>query len=789
MIQFNGLIGGLMRKLSVFLCVLVLMLFAFQSCSLWEDLIGGNEKKDKKDGNDLVIETENKQGNLVIGENDDVNPGNFEVVSLTDVSDVDNNGNFEVGGNLSDKYQILLIKKPQNKLPVYIGIYDPVTKEVRADATTTAMALTLLNPYLVYTTQTQRLNYLTSVQTNGLFSGLVDLLNEAYASDPDHALDYEVNPRIYQLSVQIMKSTMESLGGMTKAVGAQSLEAPYIQDLSGADIEFVNPRRIYYVGGIYPNGGALDDVVTIEKSGPITSFSWGWPPDFSSAVVGTDYDLGNGTFDINITKGMDYSKVGQWDDPVGRATKLNTAQAIVYFMDLLTGYNEMMEPEELDISISSSYAAAMTRSMNERNTEDFISNFCDLMYNNSDNIAEWLLGAQSDAGEEFIESCTMVLKNAVFVFQLMGFVNENGPFYWELVQAPGEITYRVVQSNGSISEQQENNPPMAEFTIDPPAGIVGTFFNLDASLSVDDIDPASSLMYRWDIESDGDWDNDWTSSPTATVDYDEAGSYLITLQVKDSAGLIGSITHRVNVGGGAGTATHVKLFQDGTPWSSNAMITMLETLGFTEGPGSNQYEVIPSTDMSSVTLIPGTDLVIVANDQNNAFYANYAANQVRFTNFVFMGGSLFWEACDRGWASGDLVSQGVVLPGNITLNYNYDNYNYVTDQNLPLVSGLPDQLDHNYASHESFTNLSDGTTVYCRDSEQRPTLIEYNLGGGWIIVTGQPLEHQYDNNYGAADDMSQLLPRIVSYFTGKQLSKELPKPLSKGSGRSSGSYK
>ena len=139
-----------MRKLSVLLCVFCLLMLTIQSCSLWDDLIG-NSKDDKKDNGNIIIDTETKHGNLVIGENDDVDPGNLEVISLTDIADVSDNGNFEVGGNLSDKYQVMIIKKPANKLPIYIGIYDPITKEVKADATTTAMALTMTLPSLSVT--------------------------------------------------------------------------------------------------------------------------------------------------------------------------------------------------------------------------------------------------------------------------------------------------------------------------------------------------------------------------------------------------------------------------------------------------------------------------------------------------------------------------------------------------------------------------------------------------------------------------------------------------------------
>ncbi|MFP4548422.1 MAG: PKD domain-containing protein [Fidelibacterota bacterium] len=771
-----------MKKNFLWILWIVSLLFMVQSCSLFEDLLGISEDND--DEKEVAIETEDKSGILIITDDANVDVKDFQVITLTNIDDLGENGEFEVKGNISDKIQILIFKKQSKNLPVYIGLFDPVTKKVTANDTTTALALTLLNPYLVYTTQTQRQQYIEAVRYHENFDDLLALLNQAYASDADNALNYEVNPRIYQTAVVIMKGVMEQLGGMAKAMGVQELEPPSIQDVTGTKVNFVNPRRIYYAAGINENGN-LKDVVTLEKSAPITSFNWGWPPTFHSSSTESEYDLGNGTFDINIIKGIDFTKISDWEDPVGRATLLNSAQAIIYFMDLFTGYNLIMDTEDLNISISNDLAQLMTRYVNENNTEDFIKEFCRVMKDNSDDISTWLLDAESEAAEEYIETCALVLENAVFVFKLMGFVNENGPFYWELINSPTEVMYRVTQANGTITEKQENNPPEAEFTVDPPAGIVTTQFNFDASQSVDEIDGQTGLMYRWDFNSDGTWEADWSSSPTITIEYTEAGSYLVTLQVKDSAGLIGTITHRVNVGGGAGTATHVKLFQDALPWSSNAMITMLESLGFTEGGGANQYEIIPSTDMATVSLIPGTDLVIIANDQNDTFYANYAASQVRFNNFVYTGGSLFWEACDRGWAYGNMVDQGVVLPGNITQNHNYDNYNYVTDQNLPLVSGLPDELDHNYASHESFTNLQDGTTIYCVDSYSQPTLVEYNLGGGWVIVTGQPLEHQYDNNYGVADDMSQLLPRIVSYFTGKAFGKQLPKPLSKSNGRPS----
>ncbi len=113
-----------------------------------------------------------------------------------------------------------------------------------------------------------------------------------------------------------------------------------------------------------------------------------------------------------------------------------------------------------------------------------------------------------------------------------------------------------------------------------------------------------------------------------------------------------------------------------------------------------------------------------------------------------------------------MSTAGVVLPACIQTTLNYDYYNFVVNRNLPLVAGLSDTLYHNYASHEELMNLPDGTTVYFIDENKQATLIEFNYGGGWVIMTGQPLEHIYDNAYNGNSEDQNLLPRILAYFTG-----------------------
>lgn len=698
----------------------------------------------------------------------------LNVVTFANTSELNANGQFSVQANAADKFQILFFNAKVSKRPVYLGIFNPTTNKIMANDTSTALGLTLFNPYLIFTTQTQRSQYLEAVKRNGKFAQLLALLKSAHQRDANLVLDYDTNPVVYQTTCQLMKEVLANLGS---ANNVTPLTPPTVKDAPGDLITFVNPRHIYYAAGIYPAGNTLKETVTVNRKPTILTYEWGWPPRITTEPEETNYSLGNGDFKLYLTKGGDYTKINQWSDPEGRATILNTGQMMVYLAELIIG--KLPTPNFTNLSsyfhVTTEEAYPLTAAINQGQPHAFLIAFFGLVADNSEEIAHWIWQeTQPAAARDFLATAAGVFKKINFVFELFGFGSEQGPFVWDLVFAPKDKTYLITQANGALTAIDQNLPPTAQFKINPPAGIIGTSFTFSAVTTTDDHDPIASLRFRWDWESDGAWDTGWNSTVTATHSYATAGAYSVTMETRDTGGLIGSVTHVVNVGGGAGTANHVKLFRDNLPWNSNSMVTMLENLGFTAGVGPNTYEIISSTRMDSVELVPGKDLVIISNDQSQTFYANYAAVQVRFTNFVYMGGSLFWEACDQGWARGSMATAGVVLPGNLTTDFDYDYQNSVSNASLPLVAGLPNTLDHNYASHESFSNLPEGTTVYCVNEEQEPTLIEFNLGGGWIIVTGQPLEHQYEHIYGAPD-MEKLLPRIVAYITGKTFTKALPK--------------
>ncbi len=744
---------------------------------------GQNSVTANLDGVDEVAFTATSQaaavqevsGTLNLPEDIGVEEDELRVITIAESNDISEDGSFSVEVMESEGVQLLLFTDKDDGDPIFLGLHDPVANTVQADITSTALALTLLNPYMVFTSQEQRAEYLQVVENLQNFTDLLQRLESAYGADPRTALDYEMNPGVYQAAVETMRAALIELsGGNLTAWLAQQAggdhDGPYIVDVPASpDIQLVNPRHVFYGAGIYPNDGDLREVVTVDRVENLLSVNWGWPPLVFTEPKETDYELGDGYYRLQLARGGDYTKFLQWEtDPVGRATVLNTGQAFLYILELVVSSLPKVNIASLPyhIHINERRMASIILHYAERDDKGLLMDLLDIMLDNSEGIAYWIWQQfESNAAHQFLNSAAGLLKDVALVFKMLGMANEQMPFVSDLVFSPSELTYFVTQESGTITSTQENHAPEALFAVNPQAGVVSTVFTFDASLSSDDLTEVADLMFRWDWQGDGTWDTGWLTDAFATHSYGNEGAYRVILEVRDDRGLVGVATHSLSVGGGAGTATHVKLFRSSLPWDSYAIDEVLGSIGFRSGVGPNTYEIIGPQEMGTTSLVPGEDLVIISNDQDQEFYNYYGANQVRFTNFVYSGGSMFWEACDEGWAGGSMASAGIVLPGDLRTQIEISSWNYVVDPTLPLVAGLPEAMDHNYASHESFTNLPDGTTIYMVSDERAPTLVEYSYGAGWVIVTGQPLEHQYDRVYGAVD-MAALLPRIVSYFVG-----------------------
>ena len=104
--------------------------------------------------------------------------------------------------------------------------------------------------------------------------------------------------------------------------------------------------------------------------------------------------------------------------------------------------------------------------------------------------------------------------------------------------------------------------PLAQMSVsaDPKAF---SLTNFDASDSVDAED-GKNLLYRWDIDGDGEWDSDFSTQSNVQYNFITEGEKSIKLQVKDSSGLTNTVTKNINVGASLyqGEAPKSKIFSE-----------------------------------------------------------------------------------------------------------------------------------------------------------------------------------------------------------------------------------
>lgn len=95
--------------------------------------------------------------------------------------------------------------------------------------------------------------------------------------------------------------------------------------------------------------------------------------------------------------------------------------------------------------------------------------------------------------------------------------------------------------------EKPNTAPVAAFTFKPESGAMDTLFTFDASESYDDKDRSCDLEVRWDWESDGTWDKDYSLEKLASHRFEEFTDNMVTLEVKDSKGITSGLKKPVSI--------------------------------------------------------------------------------------------------------------------------------------------------------------------------------------------------------------------------------------------------
>jgi hypothetical protein len=209
-------------------------------------------------------------------------------------------------------------------------------------------------------------------------------------------------------------------------------------------------------------------------------------------------------------------------------------------------------------------------------------------------------------------------------------------------------------------------------------------------------------------------------------------------------------------------AANVLVFRDQIAWGYNTLVPALVATGAT-------VTTATSAEMATIDLTPFC-LVIFESNQTEGFYGTYNANLAKFTAWVQNGGTLEFHACVFS-STRDIIGATPLPGGASTFATSYlDNNNFIADAGHPINAGLTDPLVGSYASHDAFTNLLPGTDIINTNSSDLPTTIEYMLGNGRVVATGQTWEIAYGLGWNVGTEMIN----CVNYTTAVCSNQEVP---------------
>ena len=172
----------------------------------------------------------------------------------------------------------------------------------------------------------------------------------------------------------------------------------------------------------------------------------------------------------------------------------------------------------------------------------------------------------------------------------------------------------------------------------------------------------------------------------------------------------------------------VLIIQDRYPWGYDSIQMLLFTQGIA-------YDQVDSSQISTVNLSP-YDLVVIPSVQPDSLYTSWNANITRFEAYVRDSGDLWLSTCTYSSTSPEPL-----IPGGVITANDFDYYNIVVQPDHPWVVGVPNTIYGTLASHNSFSSLYPGSVVIAQaQTSGNATLVEYRLGGGRILITGQTLE-------------------------------------------------
>jgi len=186
------------------------------------------------------------------------------------------------------------------------------------------------------------------------------------------------------------------------------------------------------------------------------------------------------------------------------------------------------------------------------------------------------------------------------------------------------------------------------------------------------------------------------------------------------------------VSAGRTASYNVLILKNVDAWGSPTIETTLNAMNIS-------YTVMSGSELKNTTtdeLVKSYDMIIIASDQNQAFYDESGVQMLKLEDYVRAGRTLEIHAANWGWGGGLWTTR---LPKNVTIVQSYSNSDYVVANNTTLTSS--------YSSHGYLANLPADAEIITVQAPTgvpdytRPSTVVYPMGSGWVSVTGLTIEY------------------------------------------------
>ena len=199
---------------------------------------------------------------------------------------------------------------------------------------------------------------------------------------------------------------------------------------------------------------------------------------------------------------------------------------------------------------------------------------------------------------------------------------------------------------------------------------------------------------------------------------------------------------------------NILVVQNSEPWGYGSNQMLMQNLLAAEK--INSYKIVNASAFHYEDLNSYSVIYIVMNadtltqDQVNGMYS-------KVIDFLNAGGTVIYGLC---WYN----QYAVTLPGGAVASYGSGHYGTIVDYDHPIMSGeltdgvrFPDRANGSALNHTYISTVPENANVILKDDNNHAILVEYNYGGGSVILSGLTWEHYYRSGssfaYYSYDDL------------------------------------